>query len=244
MHIWIKCRKKGRRPQKMIEISPVLRKEKSQHSLVFLVEVFHYTEIFGHLWYQDMCRIKQAPLQENDCKPSVKKTQLLRRVTWKLNSLGGFLCLRSLFLLLYIFLVQLLITRTALDVLTQCFLCMLFVQTGNQHIYQPVGKPGNRHNSNSLQLQSYNCWHFIPWNSKLQYIPPVWTQSLQIYSMYPTTFTLYYKLLCLQISGFLLFYSIKHWKYWNFQSIFLTSPLWHCEYVQLNLIQLHNYLKH
>lgn len=35
---------------------------------------------------------------------------------------------------------------TAVDLLTQCFLVLLFVQTGNQHIYQPVGKQGNRHN--------------------------------------------------------------------------------------------------
>lgn len=47
----------------------------------------------------------------------------------------------------YIFHVQLIIMYTALDLLTQCFLVVLFVQTGNQHIYQPVGKQGNRHNS-------------------------------------------------------------------------------------------------
>lgn len=53
----------------------------------------------------------------------------------------------------YVFHVQLLIMCAALDSLTQCFLFMLFVQTGNQHIYQPVGKQGN----SKVQLQSYNC---------------------------------------------------------------------------------------
>lgn len=40
-----------------------------------------------------------------------------------------------------------------------CFCVCLFVQTGNQHIYQPVGKPGNR--QACLSLKSHNHYCFI-----------------------------------------------------------------------------------
>lgn len=120
----------------------------------------------------------------------------------------------------YIFYVQLLIMCTTLDLLTKCFLFMLFVQTGNQHIYQPVGKQGKRHNS-KVQLQPYNCWCFIPLYNKLQNTLPLWTQSLQTYSLYPKCS---YSV-CLQISGFLsqafYLYSVKRHNFEIFSPFFL-----------------------
>lgn len=114
----------------------------------------------------------------------------------------------------YIFYVQLLIMCTTLDLLTQCFLFMLFVQTGNQHIYQPIGKQGNRHNS-KMQLQSYNCWCFIITNCRTHYLcEPNLCRLILYIPQHAATLCVY------RFQAFCTFYSIKHCNFETFCPFF------------------------